>query len=93
MCSTGEAPWLVIQLFILFCTAALGCNFFGLPLSLVCSGSQQYMDRGGGKAVPVLLGSVPCGRSSKLNSTKVLGICLGMMLIQAEFLEVLAVGR
>lgn len=26
MCSTDEAPWLVIQLFILFCTVALGCN-------------------------------------------------------------------
>lgn len=41
--------------------------------------------------MPVLLGSVPCGKSSKLNSTKFLGICLGMMLVQAEFLEVLAV--
>lgn len=46
----------------------------------------------GGMAVPVLLGSVLCGRSNKLNSTKFLGICVGMMLVQAEFLEVLAVG-
>lgn len=92
MYSTGEAPWLVIQLFILFCAAALGCNFFGLPLSLACSGSQQHLGRQGEKAVPVLLGSVLCGRSNKLNSTKVLGIYLGMILIPAEFLEVLAVG-
>lgn len=27
MGSTDETPWLVIQLFILFCTAARGCNF------------------------------------------------------------------
>lgn len=42
--------------------------------------------------MPVLLGSVLCGRSNKLNSTKFLGICVGRMLVQAEFLEVLAVG-
>lgn len=45
-----------------------------------------------GKAMPVLLESVPCGSSSKLNSRKFLGICLGMMLVLAEILEVLAVG-
>lgn len=92
MCSTDGAPWLVTQLFILFCTAALGCNFpWVVPVPCVAWLSTVPGQRGG-KAMPVLLGSVLCGRSNKLNSTKILGICLGMMLVQAEFLEVLAVG-
>lgn len=45
--------------------------------------------QGGGKGSACALGV--CAMSSKLNSTKFLGICLGMMLVQAEFLEVLAV--
>lgn len=50
MCSTDEAPWLVIQHLISFCTAALGCNFpcpcplCGLALS------RTWTERGDGSA-------------------------------------------
>lgn len=72
MCSTDEAPWLVIHLFILFCTVAFGCNLPWIA-SVPCVAWLSVPRQRGGKGSACALGVSAMWKVKQVKQHKVPG--------------------